>query len=148
MDGIKLLPWLVELIINLRKHTDRKIIVRFHPGDRNTPKHKQALSKANLPNVFISNSASILQDFKDAHAVVNYNSSPAVAAAIEGVPIIVLDRVRSQAGDISENDISKIESLPEFDRDLWIHKIAQMHWNSEEVKNGTAWRHLRQWAKK
>jgi hypothetical protein len=106
------------------------------------------LSRYRLPNVVVSQSASILQDFSTAHCVINYNSSPAVAAAIEGVPIIVLDPAKSQAAEVAHHKIADIEKLQEFDREPWIQKMAQMHWTLDELKDGTAWRHLRQWAKK
>ena len=148
MDGQQLMPWLVKTIMEIKKHSDRKIVVRFHPGDRNSSKHKSALIRYNLQNVFVTSNESILTDFKTAHVVVNYNSSPAVAAAIEGIPVFVLDLERSQAKDIANTDISKIENPVLYDRNVWIQKLAQMHWTSNELTDGTAWRHLRQWAKK
>jgi glutamate synthase domain-containing protein 3 len=87
-------------------------------------------------------------DLKNAHAVVNYNSSPTVVAAIEGVPIFVLDPERSQAKSVANTDLLEIETPKEFDREKWIQQMAQMHWTLSELKDGTAWRHLRQWAKK
>ena len=101
-----------------------------------------------MKKVIISSNANILQDFKDAHAVINYNSSPAVAAAIEGVPTFVLDPERSQAAEVSHTSLEYLENIQEFDRTQWIKKMAQMHWTLDELKDGTAWRHLRQWAKK
>jgi hypothetical protein len=148
MDGQQLMPWLVKTIMEIKKYSDRKIVVRFHPGDRNSSKHKSALLRYNLQNVFVTSNESILTDFKTAHVVVNYNSSPAVAAAIEGIPVFVLDLERSQAKDIANTDISKIENPILYDRNMWIQKLAQMHWTSNELIDGTAWRHLRQWAKK
>ena len=148
MDGQQLMPWLVKTIMEIKKHSDRKIVVRFHPGDRNSSKHKSALIRYNLQNVFVTSNESILTDFKTAHVVVNYNSSPAVAAAIEGIPVFVLDFERSQAKDIANTDISKIENPVLYDRSVWIQKLAQMHWTSNELADGTAWRHLRKWAKK
>ena len=148
MDGQQLMPWLVKTIMEIKKHSDRKIVVRFHPGDRNSSKHKSALLRYNLQNVFVTTNESILTDFEMAHVVVNYNSSPAVAAAIEGIPVFVLDPERSQAKDIANTDISKIENPILYDRNVWIQKLAQMHWTSNELTDGTAWRHLRQWAKK
>jgi hypothetical protein len=148
MDGQQLMPWLVKTIMKIKKYSDRKIVVRFHPGDRNSSKHKSALLRYNLQNVFVTSNESILTDFKTAHVVVNYNSSPAVAAAIEGIPVFVLDLERSQAKDIANTDISKIENPILYDRNVWIQKLAQMHWTSNELTDGTAWRHLRQWAKK
>ena len=148
MDGQQLMPWLVKTIMEIKKHSDRKIVVRFHPGDRHSSNHRASLLKYKLQNVFVTTNESILTDFEMAHVVVNYNSSPAVAAAIEGVPVFVLDPERSQAKDIANTDISKIENPILYDRNVWIQKLAQMHWTSNELTDGTAWRHLRQWAKK
>ena len=148
MDGQQLMPWLVKTIMEIKKHSDRKIVVRFHPGDRHSSNHRSSLLKYKLENVFVTTNESILTDFEMAHVVVNYNSSPAVAAAIEGVPVFVLDPERSQAKDIANTDISKIENPILYDRNVWIQKLAQMHWTSNELTDGTAWRHLRQWAKK
>jgi hypothetical protein len=93
-------------------------------------------------------SDNLLSDLKSAYAVVNYNSSPAVVAAIEGVPTFVLDPQRSQAAEVSHHKLNDLENIKEFDREKWIQKMAQMHWTLDELKDGTAWRHLRQWATK
>ena len=148
MKGQKLLPWLVQTIQKIRKYTDRQIIVRFHPGDKNKLNHKRAVARYRLPNVAVTNNENILDDFKNAHAVINYNSSPAVAAAIEGIPTFVLDPDHSQAKDVSHHDLKDIENIQQFDREKWIQQMAQMHWTLDELKDGTAWRHLRKWAKK
>jgi hypothetical protein len=148
MGGELLLPWLVKTVQQIRKVSDRKIVVRFHPGDKSILRHKRALARYRLPNVVVSHSDNILMDFETAHCVVNFNSSPAVAAAIEGVPIFVLDPARSQAAEVAHTDLKDIEQIKEFDREHWIQSMAQMHWTLDELKDGTAWRHLRQWAKK
>lgn len=146
MDGQALMPWLVKTITKIKKHSDRRIIVRFHPGDKKTLDHKRALNRYRLPNVSVSQSSSLINDFKGCHCVINYNSSPAVVAAIEGIPTIVLDPNRSQAAEVSNTTIEDIENLKEFNRELWVQKMAQMHWTLDELKDGTAWKHLRNWA--
>lgn len=148
MDGEQLMPWIVRNVQQIRKVSDRKILVRFHPGDKNVFNHKRMLARYRLPNVVVSHSENILQDFVNAYCVINHNSSPAVAAAIEGIPTIVLDPTRSQAADVSHHSIQDLTKLKEFDRESWIHRMAQMHWTLDELKDGTAWRHLRQWANK
>jgi hypothetical protein len=148
MDGQQLMPWLVKTIQKIKKHTDKSILVRFHPGDKNQLQHKRQLARYRLKGVTISNSEHLFKDLKFAHAVINYNSSPAVVAAIEGVPVFVLDPDRSQAKDIANTDLSKIETPLVFDREEWIKKMAQMHWSLGELKDGTAWKHLRKWAYK
>ena len=146
MGNQPLMPWIVRTVQQIRKQSDRTIIIRFHPGDKNVLNHKRMLARYRLPNVIVSHAENLLQDFATAHCVINFNSSPAVAAAIEGVPTIVLDPKNSQAADVSHHSLDDIENLKEFDRELWIHKMAQMHWTLDELKDGTAWKHLRKWA--
>ena len=147
MNGEQLMPWLVRTVQQIRKHSDKRIVVRFHPGDKNQLNHKRMLARYRLPNVMVTHSQNILQDFTTAYCVINFNSSPTVAAAIEGIPSIVLDPQRSQAAEVTHHSLSDINNLQDFDRELWIQKMAQMHWTLDELKDGTAWRHLRQWAK-
>ena len=146
MDGEPLMPWIIRTIQQLKRHTERQIVIRFHPGDKNILNHKRMLSRYRLSNVRVSHAEHILQDFSEAHCVVNLNSSPTIAAAIEGIPTIVLDPSKSQAGEVSHHGLENINNLTEFDREKWIHKMAQMHWTLSELKDGTAWKHLRKWA--
>lgn len=148
MDGQPLMPWLVKTIAHIRKVTNKVVIVRFHPGDKGILQHKRALARYRLKDVLISSSNSLLDDFKNCYAVVSYNSSPGVVAAVEGIPVFVLDPRRSQASEVAHHKLEQLDDLQVFDREQWIHKMAQMHWTLDELKDGTAWRHLRQWAKK
>ena len=148
MDGQPLMPWLVKTIQNIKKYTDKPIMVRFHPGDKGVLNHKRQLARYRLRNVTISNSKNILSDLQGAHALINYNSSPGIIAAIEGVPVFALDIERSQAKDVAHIDLQYLEKPKEFDREKWVHKMAQMHWTLDELKTGEAWRHLRKWAVK
>ena len=134
------------LKIFLDKHKNNSDYMINLYGDKNILNHKRMLARYRLSNVKVSHSESIMQDFAVAYCVINYNSSPAVAAAIEGIPTIVLDPNRSQAAEVSHHSLSDIENLTEFDREKWIYKMAQMHWTLDELKDGTAWRHLRKWA--
>ena len=150
MGGQPLLPWLADTIKQIRKYSDRKILIRFHPGDKKAKDHARYVVQMKWTNVIVSRQLTLVEDLKYAHVLISYNSSPAVVAGIEGTPIIVLDPENSQARDISIHDLSQIENVKnfDFDRELWIQKIAQMHWNQEELKDGTAWKHLRNWVVK
>jgi hypothetical protein len=148
MDGQALMPWIINTVKEIRKYSERKIVIRFHPGDKNSLSHRRALSRFKLKNVSLSNNKNLLDDLKTAHALVNHNSSPGVVAAIEGVPVFLTDPIRSQAKDVAHHSFEHIENIQEFDREKWVQKMAQMHWTLDELKDGTAWRHLRQWAKK
>ena len=146
MDNQPLMPWLIKTIQHIRKFSDRKIIIRFHPGDKSLLKHKRMVARYRLPNVVVSHNSDIRDDFNSSYAIVSYNSSPGVAAAIEGIPVFVLDPERSQAAAVSHHDLSQLENIKHFNRESWIHKMAMMHWTLDELKDGTAWQHLRKWA--
>jgi len=137
MSGLDVMIWCNKMIAVIKKYSDRPIIVRAHPGDRQA----HAYLKLNHPNVTISSNTSLLDDLHKAWATVTYNSSPGVASAIEGVPVFVTDpnpKV-SQAYDVANTDLRNIESPQTFERQQWIEKLAMCHFNFEDLRNGVAW---------
>jgi len=139
MQGLDVLTWLDTTIKTIRLYSDRTIVVRLHPGDSKTK------FTNNHPKVILSTNESLQSDLIGAWATITYNSSPGVASAIEGIPVFVLDptSANSQANDISNTDISKIESPIQPERDKWLEKIAMSHWNFEELRSGEAWEFIR-----
>ena len=143
MRGLSVTSWLEKTVNEIKKYTDRPIIVRGHPGD----KHAKSYLKS-IPGMYaMSTNESILDDFRNAWAVVTYNSTPGVAASIKGIPAFITDPVpeTSQAYAVANYSLNRIEN-PEFkDRQLWIEKIAMCHWKYEELKSGAAWEHMRKY---
>lgn len=151
MAGWDVIDWALKTIAEIRKYSNRPIRIRPHPGDKRAVKYCERLLKLcigrRLANIQLSRSGSTLvQDFNNCWAVVNHNSSPAVAAAIEGIPVFVTDPDRSQARDIAGAGIHRIEKPHTPDRDAWIQRIAQFHWSHEELKSGACWEHMKKWA--
>lgn len=139
MKGLNVVSWIEQTISELRKYTDRPIIIRGHPGDR------MANQYLDRKGWLVSKNEKIVQDFNNAWAVVTYNSSPGVAAAIEGRPVFVTDpnpRV-SQAFEVANTDLSQIETPTMFERQQWVEKLAMCHWKFEELSSGAAWTHMR-----
>jgi hypothetical protein len=146
MDGMDLMKWLLKQIKKVQARCDLPIVVRFHPGDKNSTAHKKTLLAKKIPKVTVSQNKSVIADLKRARVAVSHNSSPGVVAAIEGVPVVVLDPTRSQAATVSTHHLNSLEHPPTYDRELWIRQMAQMHWNIKEIKDGTAWKHLRKYS--
>jgi hypothetical protein len=143
MKNVDVMTWCNQTILELKKYTDRPIIVRAHPGDRRAKKYLNL----NHPNVYISDNSNIQQDFTDAWATITYNSSPGVASAIEGIPVFVTDpdpKV-SQAYDVANTDISKIETPDLLPRQQWIEKISMCHFNFDDLKQGVAWNVIKEY---
>lgn len=146
MNGDRVVNWTSKLIKEIKTHSSRPIKVRFHPNDKKKDMHMRYLWRMFRNKIkFSQPSATLLDDFKDAHCVINHNSSPGVVAAIEGVPLILTDPANSQAREVAHTDLSSIENLKKFDREDWIHRIAQSHWTQDELVSGETWAHMRKY---
>jgi hypothetical protein len=140
MGDYDVVTWAHNTINEIRKHSNRPVVIRAHPGDKASRVYLDSITGL---NVTISRNASLIDDLKNCWAVVNHNSSPVVGAAIEGYPIFVTDTARSQCRDIANTDLSQIERPQLPDRQAWINRISMFHWNFDELKSGECWQHMR-----
>jgi len=141
MDTYAVTDWVANTVSELRKYTDRPIIVRGHPGDKAATKY---LSQQGV-DWQLSRKDKITDDFNNAWATITHNSSPGVASAIEGIPVFVTDptpRV-SQAYEVANTNLANIENPKMFERQHWIEKLSMCHWKFEELSDGSAWAHMR-----
>jgi len=152
MAGWDVVDWAIKNIVEIRKYSDRPIRIRPHPGDKRASKYCDRILKLcqgrRLTQIELSQPASsLMQDFVNCWAVVNHNSSPGVAAVIEGVPVILTDPSRSQAQDVATPGIHQIENPLMPERDSWVQRISQFHWSHQELQSGACWAHMKKWAK-
>jgi|AntAceMinimDraft_12_1070368.scaffolds.fasta_scaffold10788_2 hypothetical protein len=140
MCGTDVQQWLDQTVATVRRYSNRPIIVRKHPGDRRQDKLQFSTQYT------ISNSDSIIKDFKNCWATITYNSSPGIASLIHGVPVFVTDRTpqQSQTWPICNTNLSQIENPLMPDRQEWIDRISQCHWNDDEISSGEAWKFMRE----
>lgn len=147
MGGLDVQSWAIDCINKIRQFSNRPIVIRAHPGDRaareyldpNSPKCKIKFSGA----IKLSQNKNLVDDLKNCWAAVNYNSSPVVGAAIEGVPIFVMDPAKSQCTEVANTDLSQIENPLMLDRQKWVERLSMFHWNFEELKSGECWAHMK-----
>lgn len=114
--------WVKETIKEIRKHTDRKIIVSTKFGDGINDFQKTP-SKHPFSQVI-----------KNAWAVVTYNSSVIVKSVVAGVPVVSLSPERRIG------DLSLIED-PTLERGF-LYNLAYQQWSLDEILQGQAWREL------
>lgn len=143
MGGINSIDWMNKTINDIRKYSNRPIVVRAHPGDK---KIKSVL-RIGHKNVSLSTKENLVDDLRGAWATVVYNSSPSVASIIEGVPAFLTDSIpqHSQSFDVANTDISNIENPIILDRQAWIEKLSMCHWNFNELRSGEAWNFFKQY---
>ena len=140
--------WTEKTAYQIMQHTDRPIVIRLHPGDKRSQKYmpNKIRNLKRFKNITISEFGKPLEaDLINCHAVVNHNSSSIVGPLIKGYPAFITDPNNSQCREVSHTDFNQLDNPQEFDRQLWLERISMFHWNFEELKNGTCWKHMRQY---
>ena len=144
--------WVEDVISQLRKHTDRPIVVRPHPRGASKGMKQFTKNVSQFKNVSMSinqtrggnqGGAGLEQDLANAYCVVTFNSLSGVEAVTRGIPVYALDH-GSMVWPIAHQDFNRIEKL-NYDIDLqdWKNKIAYTMWSGKEVKRGDMWAHLK-----
>lgn len=123
--------WVARITGELRRHTDREIVVRYKPK----------IATATVAEAAVEARRQLADAFEDCWAVVAYNSNVAVEAVIAGVPAFVLGP--SAAQPVASTDLSLIET-PRYahDRDNWAAVLAANQWSEQEIADGACWRTL------
>lgn len=130
--GLDLETWKNDTISEIRKHTDREIVIR----DR-APKRKDRIETDTLEEA--------LQD--DVFALVTYNSTAATEAVFLGIPVFTLAPANA-AAPMGYQDLSQIETPRYPDQDelyKWASHLAYGQFHVSEMKDGSAISKLKEW---
>lgn len=146
MGKLSVVDWTIDTINQIRKNSDRPIVIRLHPGDKKAvstyiPELQKKISK--FARISLSTNNSIDQDLNNAWAVVNHNSSSIVGPIIKGYHAFVTDPNRSQCREVSHDNFKFIEYPKIFDRQKWVERLSMFHWKFSELENGDAWNHIK-----
>ena len=140
MDGLSVIDWLTG-IIPVIERSGRAIVIRPHPGSvRIVPEVARR-----WPGIEISDRLDIRQDLDRAWCTVTYNSSPAIASLLWGVPTFVTDPTpqRSQSWPYACDDLARIPDPFRPDRQALFEKLSQCHFATDTLETGNAWRFMR-----
>lgn len=138
--------WIIDTVRRIRKHSDRTIIIRSHPGDKKAQQYLTGRFNriGNLPNVKLGEFGTPLEvDLNKAWAVVNHNSSSIVGPIIQGYHAFCTDPEKSQCAEVTHHNFHDIENPKQFDRQKWLERISMFHWKFTELEDGSCWRHMR-----
>lgn len=147
--------YILDSIKEIRKHSDRKILLRGHPrSNKSRMIVEKIVSKENIPNVSFSNNTSetesrtnggtgLEKDFQNAWCVIGTTSNTLIESACLGIPTFSLDE-SSMAYDISQPDLTYIENPKlDIDRMQWLYNLAYTQWYTEEHQSGKVWNRLK-----
>lgn len=122
--------WVTNTVKQIRRYSNRKIIVRPHPRSKIHLVHPEI--QLQMPEKITGSYDDFDIDY-NFHCVINHNSGPAVQAAIKGVPIICDSS--SLAAKISQK-IENIENLQQPDRAQWFLELCHTEWTVDEIAQG------------
>jgi hypothetical protein len=128
--------WICHQVEQLRKITDRPIVIRPHPRSA-----LDSYLQTRLPlDVIIEQPIKIANTYDsynlafDCHAMVNHNSGPGIQAALAGTrPIVDCTSLAYPVG-VKMEDIEKPYTV---DRDQWLVEICHTEYTVEEIEQGT-----------
>lgn len=131
-----LVDWINLTVNTIRKYSDRKILIRPHPrcNLRSIPIEGTIITPNKINNTYDNFDINY-----NHHCVINFNSGPAIQAAIFGVPIICdSSSLAYPVSDQFEN-IEKITLKP---REQWLIEISHTEWTTDEIRSGVPFRRI------
>ena len=140
----KMQKWFEQQIIEIRKYTDKPIVVRPHPRNHiniDTTKFKNVKVTAPIKDQNTYDDTDFNQKLKNAWAVVNYSSNPAMQSVFNGVPVFVSEA--SLSYDVGNSSLADINNPKMPDRQNWANSLAYTEWTTEEIKQGLPWERIK-----
>jgi len=137
--------WAKETVEEIRKYSDRPILIRSHRHAGTSPQLIE--DKKNL-DFILSNykdithtslgETNIYDDLKNAWACVVYTSTSGAVAMLEGIPMFSTHEA-CFSHQWSAGKLSEIEDPCLNNREKYITHYANAHWNLDEVRKGLYW---------
>lgn len=138
MKTLSPVAWLENKIAEIRKYTNRPIVIRPHPGKFDMTDFAKFQAKAYVKwgvTVIHPAQSTLIDNLRQAHSAVFFNSSASVAAALEGVPVFV-DDPSAVTWSVAHHSVNEIESPRIFDRSQWIRDLSAAHWSDADGASG------------
>lgn len=137
-----------KTVLEIRKHSDRPIVIRSHPRYRENLFFKLDEHFFKDHNV-IWNMPKHIHDTYDSfdlepmlahsHCTISHTSNSGLTSIIEGTPAIVSQN--SLAFPVATNDFANINNLPTPNREQWLIETCHKEWLEDELEY--AWINLR-----
>lgn len=149
MRGQDVFAWTDQTVNEIRKHTQRKIVIRPHPLYRKSALHndlrENLLKIADVhwqeADVTKPNFIPINEQLNKAWCTVTYTSGTGIDAVLNGVPNIACDS-GSMVYEVSSKALSEVESPYKGPKKDWANKIAHCQWSIAEFESGECWEHV------
>lgn len=139
-NNVKYSQWCLDTLIQIRKISDRPIIIRKHPLENLVKNSVENFLKENLniSNVEYSSNQNFYDDLNRCWCMISYNSTSAIESILYGTHTICLDS-SAFAWEVSGKILEDIEIDLKIDRNNWLKKISFMQWQLDELEDPYVW---------
>ena len=136
--------WFDQQITEIRKYTDRSIVIRPHPRNHiaiDTAKYKNVKIVGPKRDKNTYDDTDLAERLKSAWALVSHSSNPAMTAVFSGIPVYVSEA--SLSYDVGNKTFENINNPIMPDRQHWANCLAYTEWWTEEIEQGLPWKRIR-----
>ena len=133
-----------QQIIEIRKHTNRPIVIRPHPRNNifiDVKKYKDVKIVYPKKDRNTYDDTDFNERLKNAWAVVNHSSNPAMQSVFNGVPVFVSEA--SLSYDVGNTTLANINNPNRPGRWAWANKLAYTEWWPDEIAQGKPWQRIK-----
>lgn len=137
--------WLEQQIIEIRKQSDRPILIRPHPRNTiNFDVSKYSNTRLAHPrrDYATYDDTDFKKILKSTWAVVNHSSNPAIESVVNGIPVFVSES--SLCYDVGNHGYQDINRPAMPNRVQWANKLAYTEWFTDEIREGKPWARIRE----
>lgn len=140
----KMVNWIKQQIMEIRKYTTRPILVRPHP------RNQISFSESDFKNVKVRmpkrdhrtyDDTDFRETLERTWAVVNHSSNPAMEAVIRGIPVFVSPS--SLCHDVGNIELRDINTPAMPNRMNWANRLSYTEWFEDEIEQGLPWQRIK-----
>ena len=136
--------WMVQQIHELRKFTDKPILVRPHPRNQfniNEEQFENVRVKLPVRDYGTYDDTDFKKTLQSTWAVINHSSNPAMEAVFNGIPVFVSKS--SLCYDVGNHSLGDIKTPAMPNRLKWANQLAHTEWTTQEIREGIPWARIR-----
>jgi len=143
LRGTDIYAWAQHTITEIRKVTDRKILIRPHPltsdkGLEDLYRFAGRITFDGVKNISYSTGNTLQQDLKGAYCTVVFSSGMSIDSVVSGVPVVCGDS-SNFAWPVCTRNLNLIEDLvlPDAKKiSAWLRHLAACQWSKKEMSSG------------
>lgn len=145
LRGLNISWWLYQTCLDIRIYTNRKILIRTPQITRDYEAKWIERVKSDIQNVEWQQGTkeNLNETLDNAWCSVTYSSGLGIDSVMRGTPAFAMSPA-SFVYTLGNTELKNIENPCFANREQWLNNICYAQWNTDEMRSGEAWQHIRE----